>query len=188
VPAQGGLAVANEPAAVLALLEGGEFAVHELPLANAPKQSATAAVAAAGKQQQPPQPKLFRGLLFQRQPAVTAARLRIVPVGRVPLHGLQGACMESLCTWAAGLKSAQAQAGTAADATAPGACAAGGGDHQWRWLVGGGRAARPDRREGQSPYGTLYCTGHRVRLLLDEIRFLALLSQSHCMTASLIPH
>lgn len=32
-----------------------------------------------------------------------------------------------------------------------------------RWMVDGGRPAKPDHTEGHSAYATLYCTGHQVR-------------------------
>lgn len=62
----------EEPAAILVLMEGGELVVHDL--------AADKAVSRA------PQHFMQR---FQSQPSVTAARLRIIPTGRVPLQGLQ---------------------------------------------------------------------------------------------------
>eukprot|EP00877_Chromochloris_zofingiensis_P001873 jgi/Chrzof1/11687/Cz06g05130.t1 len=128
VPASGAITGYEEPAAILVLMEGGELVVHDL--------AADKAVSRA------PQHFMQR---FQSQPSVTAARLRIIPTGRVPLQGLQGACMTSLRDWSSTNKAAP----TASDATS---------HSPWRWIVDGGRPSKPDTRPA---YGVVYCTGHQ---------------------------
>jgi hypothetical protein len=97
VPDQGSLTPNEEPTAVLSLTDGGGLEVHDLvsstsgehgshgtdepPSGKARSGDVPAAASAA-------QPRPLQGA-FARQPAVTAARLRIIPTGRVPLQGLQ---------------------------------------------------------------------------------------------------
>jgi len=162
VPAQASLTVNDEPAAVLMLLEGGAVAVHTLPVAAGTNGSGGTTAAQRAQQQQL---GLVRGV-FQGQPKITAARLRIIPIGRVPLQGVHGACMTSLRTWSAGLKAAElprcnsSSAAAAASLLLTGCSSA--EQQQWRWLLDGGRPAKPDHADGKSPYATLYCTGHQV--------------------------
>ena len=68
----GALTGFEDPCAMLVLMEGGELVVHDL-LATGPASKV-------------PQHYLP---MFQGQPLVTAARLRIIPTGPVPLQGLQ---------------------------------------------------------------------------------------------------
>jgi hypothetical protein len=94
VPAPGSLAGHEEPSAVLALLDGGEVVAFDLP-ANCNTGSAAAGRASAGRGgasgTRPRQAAAPHALQpeFQLAPRVTAARLRIIPIGRVPLQGLQ---------------------------------------------------------------------------------------------------
>lgn len=86
VAAQGARAPEDEPAAVLAVLEGGDVSVCELAAAAGGGGQRQAAAAGGGQRQAAA--RLF-GTAFQSQPRVTAARLRVIPIGRVPLQGLQ---------------------------------------------------------------------------------------------------
>eukprot|EP00878_Enallax_costatus_P027200 GHUV01029262.1.p1 GENE.GHUV01029262.1~~GHUV01029262.1.p1 ORF type:complete len:638 (+),score=216.01 GHUV01029262.1:649-2562(+) len=89
----------------------------------------------------PPQ-RLLVGRL-QGQPQVTAARLRMIPIDRVPLSGLQGACMSSLHDWASNSDNCSA---------AQSGCS---------WVLTGGKAAEPASScDSSRSYATLYCTGH----------------------------
>ncbi|GBF90962.1 hypothetical protein Rsub_03817 [Raphidocelis subcapitata] len=94
-PAPGSLAGHEEPAAVLALLDGGEIVAFDLPAVCA-TAAAAAGRAAAGSRGAPAGPGARQAApprplrpAFQLAPRVTAARLRIIPIGRVPLQGLQ---------------------------------------------------------------------------------------------------
>lgn len=85
IPSQGSIEGTEDPAAVLTLLEGGELSIQGLSPGDADggarKAPGSPGRAARG-------PKGYRAR-FQGQPVVTAARLRVIPIGRVPLQGLQ---------------------------------------------------------------------------------------------------
>jgi hypothetical protein len=167
VPPQGALTGFEDPCALLVLQEGGEVVVHDL--------SPAAAAAGTGSK---PQRQHYQPA-FQAQPLVTAARLRIIPTGKVPLQGLQGASMSGLRDWAASQRpTPRNSTGIAAAAAAlaasgyvkgvPGAATPPDAAQQqklrWQWITDGGKAAKPS---SSSSYSLLYCTGHadgRVRL------------------------
>jgi hypothetical protein len=70
----------------------------------------------------------------------------------------QGSCMSALREWAA--------ASTAQESSSSGGGGgARGSGHEWQWAVDGGRAAELEAAaEEQGEFGTLYCTGHQVRV------------------------
>ncbi|KAI8474766.1 MAG: hypothetical protein J3K34DRAFT_490656 [Monoraphidium minutum] len=151
VPAQGSISGTEESAAILALLEGGELSVHALaqPGAGGGDGGGGGGSRGASPSRAVRGPKGYRAR-FQGQPRVTAARLRI------------GACMTSLRAWSEGLRAAEG-AGDGSPRLSQGGAApslAGAGAAQWRWIVDGGRPARPEHAAGQLAYATLYCTGH----------------------------
>ncbi|KAF8064591.1 hypothetical protein HT031_003392 [Scenedesmus sp. PABB004] len=142
----------GSPGGSPARLRGSGAALAQAAAGTGPDRAGAAPAA-------PPEPappvRLFAASL-QGQPLVTAARLRIIPIDRLPLQGLQGACMASLHDWAAKAGGAGAADAGAADAAARRARSA---------VCGGAPAPSPSSGDGSDGgggdgYGTLYCTGH----------------------------
>eukprot|EP00879_Flechtneria_rotunda_P011333 GHRR01011838.1.p1 GENE.GHRR01011838.1~~GHRR01011838.1.p1 ORF type:complete len:1352 (+),score=605.93 GHRR01011838.1:400-4455(+) len=174
VPSRGAMAAAagqETHSAVMVLTAVGQLWSYDLAGLNNYSGAATTGVAAATAASRPLQPISLLNGRFQGQPRVTAARLRTVPIERIPLQGLQGASIAGLKEWAQ--QNSSKQHSTAADAgknsgitghkrsDSNGSSNSGNGSNaasRWGWVLNGGRP--PLANSSCSSYGLLYCTGH----------------------------